>query len=372
MATISVKSLQCPVKTGDGCALDGVSVEFADRSLTVVTGPRGSGKTTLLRAIAGLEEVSGGEISIGGRAVTSLAADARDVAMLFAVDALYPAMPVRQNIALGLKLRKFSATEISRRVEDAARALGVEEFLDALPSALSAVQRQRVALARAVARQPKVLLCDEPLAAFEPGSRAQLRAELRKLHERLETTIVYATADPAEAMALGERIMVLREGKVQQHDRAETVYSTPANLAVAGFLGVPPMNLIHGTLKQERDSLLFREAGEGTLQMRTSLGSEGDDWNGRAVVLGIRAEEIELVQAPKGQEPPDSFPALIDFVETTGAGSVVHLQTGAHTIVAQQSARGMEPATGRRVRFRFSPEKAHFFDPEAGSRLIRP
>ncbi len=374
MATISLKNLQkkYPGRTGDILALDDVSVELADRSLSVVTGRNGSGKTTLLRAIAGLEEISGGEISIGDRAVTSLAANARDVAMVFPVDALYPAMSVRQNIALGLKLRKFSATEINRRVQDSAQALGVAELLDALPSGLSAVQRQRVALARAVARQPKVLLCDEPLAAFDASTRAQLRAEIRKLHERLETTIVYATADPAEALALGERILVLHEGRVQQYDVAATIYEAPANVVVAGFLGVSPMNLIRGTLKQERDFFLFREAEEGTLQARISLGSAGGDWNGKSVVLGLRPEDVELVQAPKGQEPPDSFPALIDFVETNGAANVVHLQTGAHTIVAQQAGRGPEQSAGRRVRFRFAPDKAHFFDPASGLRLARP
>ncbi len=372
MATITLKNLQKKFsgKTGETLALDSVSLEIADRSFSVVTGPEGCGKTTLLRVIAGLEEVSSGEISIGDRDVTSLAASERDVAMVFPMDALYPAISVRQNIALGLKLRKFSATEIDRRVQDAAQALGVAEFLEARPSDLSAVQRQRVSMARAVARQPKVLLCDEPLAAFDAGTRAQLRAELRKLHERLETTIIYATADPAEAMALGERIVVLREGTVQQHDVAATVYDAPANLFVAGFLGAPPMNLIRGTLKLERDSFLFREAEEGTVQARIphrsgrrrlerqsgrARDSAGGDRVGPGAERPGAAEQLSRPDRFRGNErrsdnrpTPDRRP---------------------HHRGGQQPGRGTEPSAGRRVRFQFEPEKAHFFDPDSGLRL---
>ena len=347
-----------------------LTLEIPDRALAVVTGPVGCGKTMLLRLIAGLEKTPEGEIFLGEKRVSDLPPGERDVAMVFSQDALYPRLSIRENIAFGLKRRKFSQTETNRRVEDAAAVVGIAELLERRPAELSAVQRQRASIARAIARQPKVVLLDEPWANFDAATSALMRADLRKLHERLEATMIYATRDASEAMALGERIVVLREGRVEQEGSLAEVYEKPANLFVAGFLGAPPMNLIHGTLKLEREALLFREANEGTIEVRLPLAGRAAaaELVGKPVVLGIRPENVEIVSAGKGQEPPDSFAALIDFMEMTGGSVTLHLQTGAHTVIARLSGGREEPA-GRRARFRFEAEKVHLFDLDSTRRM---
>ena len=348
-----------------------LALEIPDRALAVLTGPAGCGKTMLLRLIAGLEKTSEGEVFLGEKRVSDLPPSERDVAMVFSEDALYPRLSIRENIAFGLKRRKFSQTETSRRVEDAAAVLGIAELLGRRPTELSAVQRQRASIARAIARQPKVVLLDEPWANFDAATSALMRADLRKLHERLEATMIYATRDASEAMALGERIVVLREDRVEQEGSLGEVYERPANLFVAGFLGAPPMNFIHGTLKLEREALLFREANEGTIEVRLPLAGRAAaaELVGKPVVLGIRPENVEIVPAGKGQEPPDSFAALLDFTEMTSGGVTLHLQTGAHTVIARLSGGREEPA-GRRSRFRFEAEKVHLFDLDSTRRMM--
>ncbi len=351
----------------------GQSLEIGDREFAVLTGPSRSGKTAILRMIAGLDNAGTGEIFIGEKKVNDLAPAERDVAMVFAEDALYPGRSLRQNIAFGLTQRKFSETEVTRRVQDAAAALSIAEVLERKPAEVSPEQRQRTSIARAIARQPKVILLDEPLAKLEPAARAGLRAELRQLHERLKTTIIYATRDASEAMALGERVVVLREGGVEQSGTMAEVYASPENVFVAGFLGVPPMNFIGGMLKPERDSWLFRESGEGTIEIRL-LQAEFpalQAFSGQSITLGLRPENLEIRAMIKGSEPPSSFPALVDFVETMGADSTFHLHTGAHAMIARRSGASEEQPAGRRVRCQFDLKHLHCFDPATGKRLPR-
>ncbi len=371
MASVSFKNVSKTFAGASGPALDDLNLTIADRGLAVITGPPGSGKSTILRLLAGLEEVSQGEIAIGDRSVQNSSPSERELAFVGSENALYPAMSVRENIAFGLKLRKFSAKEIARRSEDAARALQVDALLGQQPRELSATQQQRVAIARAIARQPKVLLLDEPLARLEPAERTQLRAEIRKLQERLATTMIYATRDPSEAIALAQSVVVLRAGRVEQHDTLAEVYRMPANAHVAGFLGAPPMNFVRGELKEDRGGLRFIEAGEGTIELSLPLaGEEGlGDWPIKTVLLGLRPQDITMTDAKDGGAA-DIFPALIDFVETLGAETNLHLQTGAHALVVRMAGRpGDEPA-GRRGRFRCNPARIYLFDAETGERIL--
>src|SRR5205085_2967290 len=249
-------------------AVEDVSLEVADREFLVLVGPSGCGKSTTLRMIAGLEESSRGDIFSGDRRVNHLAPKDRDIAMVFQNYALYPHMSVYDNMAFGLKLRKYPKAEIKKRVMDAAGILGIEELLERKPKALSGGQRQRVAVGRAIVRQPKVFLFDEPLSNLDAKMRVQMRTESAKLHQRLQATMIYVTHDQVEAMTMGDRIVVMNDGKVQQNDTPLKLYYEPANLFVAGFLGSPPMNIIRGTLKLERDAVVFREAEGGTIEAR--------------------------------------------------------------------------------------------------------
>src|SRR5256714_1079623 len=271
MAKVVVKNVSKVYRGDKGrdvTAVRDVNLEIHDREFVVLVGPSGCGKSTTLRMIAGLEEISRGEIYIGDRLVNDVAPKDRDIAMVFQNYALYPHMTVYDNLAFGLKLRKYSKTEIKKRVQDAARTLGIEDLLERNPKALSGGQRQRVAVGRAIVRQPKVFLFDEPLSNLDAKMRVQMRAEITKLHQRLQATIIYVTHDQIEAMTMGDRIVVMNNGKVQQIDTPLKLYNEPDNLFVAGFLGSPPMNFINGELKQERDAIVFKEMQGGTIQVR--------------------------------------------------------------------------------------------------------
>src|SRR3954451_14471298 len=270
MARVTVKNVSKIYpgdKGSDVIAVKDVSLDIPDREFVVLVGPSGCGKSTTLRMIAGLEEISRGEIFIDDRLVNNVPPKDRDIAMVFQNYALYPHMTVYDNMAFGLKLRKYPKAEIRKRVNDAASILGIENLLERRTKALSGGQRQRVALGRAIVRQPKVFLFDEPLSNLDAKMRVQMRTEITKLHQRLQATMIYVTHDQIEAMTMGDRIVVMNEGVVQQNDAPLTLYNNPVNLFVAGFLGSPPMNFISGTLKQDGEKIRFSEIEGGTIDV---------------------------------------------------------------------------------------------------------
>ena len=351
-------------------AVDDVNLEIADREFVVLVGPSGCGKSTTLRMIAGLEEISRGDIYIGERRVNDVAPKDRDIAMVFQNYALYPHMSVFDNMAFGLKLRKYGKAEIKKRVNDAASILGIEGLLDRKPKALSGGQRQRVAVGRAIVRQPKVFLFDEPLSNLDAKMRVQMRTEITKLHQRLQATMVYVTHDQIEAMTMGDRIVVMNNGKVQQIDTPLKLYNEPDNLFVAGFLGSPPMNFINGELKQERDVIVFKETKGGTIEVRFADRPRAREFFGKAMLLGIRPEDIELAELSKTGNAAARFPAIVDIVEPMGPETNLYLQTGAHTVVCRSQRALDHRESGHRLQFALNVTKAHLFDPSTTSRIV--
>ena len=360
MASVTLKKIRA---NGIDTALDLV---IGDREFVVLTGPASSGASAIVRLIAGLDYVSDGEILVDQRRINEVAPKDRDVAFVARDYVPYPGLSVFENLAIGLRRKNFADTEIKKRIGGVAAALGMEAQLQASAETLSAEQRQLVALARAMVRQPKVYLFDEPFAEIESAAARRARAEIVSLHRRSSATIVYATTDPSEALALGERTVVLLDGVAQQDGPAQNIYEAPANLAVAKFFGEPPMNVVAGTVKQERTALVFSETGDGTIAvpLASDRYAEAKDFLGKPVVLAFRPEEVEI-----GAEP--GFRALIERVETRGFGTDVYLQTGAHALIARTLRRGDAKEGGHRIQFGINLEKAHLFDPGTGHRVTR-
>lgn len=375
MASINLKQVTTshPDKNGrDGRAVSDLDLEIQDRELVVLLGPPDSGISSVVRVIAGLDEVAKGDIFIGDRRVNDLAPKARDIALVAQSYVPYPRMSIGDNLAFALTLRKFPKAEIKKRVLAAAGLLGLQDSLERKPESLSGEQGQRVAIARAIALQPKAFLFDRALSALETGARARMRHEMVQLHQRLQATMIYATHDPIEAMALGARIIVMNEGVVQQEGTALSLYEEPANVFVAELLD-PPMNVVRGTLKQDRDWIVFREAEEGTIELRlpASKFPGARDFAGEAVLLGIRPEEIEVVENTKNTEQASGrFPALIDLVEPVGRGSNLYLQTGAHTLVCRSARQLDHREAGHRSQFELEAEKVRLFDPISRLRIV--
>jgi multiple sugar transport system ATP-binding protein len=354
-------------------AVDAVDLGVADHEFVVLVGPSGCGKSTTLRMIAGLEEVSGGTIRIGDRVVNGVPPKDRDVAMVFQNYALYPHKSVYRNMSFALELRRTPKGEIERRVRDAAKILEIEHLLDRKPKALSGGQKQRVAVGRAIVREPAAFLFDEPLSNLDARLRVTTRAELKRLHQRLRTTTVYVTHDQEEAMTLGDRIVVMRDGKVMQADTPLRTYTHPANRFVAGFIGMPPMNFFDGTLKMVDGRLAFEETvGQGAgfhLPLGPGAREASADRVGQAVVLGVRPEHLHL--QPAGG-PEDSAPLAVnvDVVELLGKDMDVYARTDlAGTVVARLEARG-GMASGSRVTLHVDLDKVYLFEPgESGANL---
>jgi multiple sugar transport system ATP-binding protein len=362
-----------PEKSGPGVtAVRGINLEIADREFMVLVGPSGCGKSTTLRMIAGLEEISAGTISIGGRVVNDLPPRDRDVAMVFQSYALYPHMSVYDNLAFGLTLRKLPQAEIDARVREAAALLQIEHLLERRPKALSGGQRQRVAVGRAIVRKPKVFLFDEPLSNLDAKMRVSTRAEISKLHARLGATMIYVTHDQVEAMTMGDRICVMNDGCIQQVAPPLELYQRPANRFVAGFIGSPAMNFFDGTLHRTGEAVTFTETAaqaaprSWTLppDVAAALRMRGDG----PVVLGIRPEGVRLDEAAIGSGGGGDRAALVEVVERMGAETLVHLTTGTTGLVAR-AAPGIGVRPGDRVRIEIDFGAAHFFDPATGGAI---
>jgi len=343
-------------------AVDDVSIEIGEGEFVVLVGPSGCGKSTTLRMIAGLEEITSGEIYIDGVLVNELPPKDRDIAMVFQNYALYPHMTVYGNMAFGLKLRKFPKNEIDERVREAAAILDIEDLLERRPGALSGGQRQRVAVGRAIVRKPKVFLFDEPLSNLDAKLRVQTRAEISKLHTRLGATMVYVTHDQVEAMTMGDRIAVMNEGLVQQVDTPLSLYDYPKNQFVAGFIGSPGMNFVEGRITSEGDrNLVFEQDG-----LRLPLGRTQTErlrhHDKTQVVLGIRPEDIHDVEsAARADKNTAPLTATVEVVEPMGSEVFLTLRAGKSALVARVDPSNM-PSVNDTVTLAVEIDKAHFFD----------
>jgi multiple sugar transport system ATP-binding protein len=347
-------------KFGDFTALNDLDIQIADKEFLVLVGPSGCGKTTALRCLAGLEEVSQGRVLIGDQVVNDVAPKDRDIAMVFQSYALYPHMTVFDNMAFGLKLRKVPKADIKRRVEEAAQILGIEHLLKRKPRELSGGQRQRVAVGRAIVREPKVFLFDEPLSNLDAKLRVQTRAEISKLHQRLQTTFIYVTHDQVEAMTMASRIAVMNKGILQQLDTPQNLYDLPGNLFVAGFIGSPSMNFAPAKIKKDGSSLFV--VGEGfSVQIPDHRVTPYQQYVDREVVFGIRPEDIHNpVFAPPGISAAP-VEAKVDVTELMGNEIFLYLVIGGTSFVAR-----VDPRTrfqmGDKVQIVFNMENFHIFD----------
>ncbi|RUL63026.1 sn-glycerol-3-phosphate ABC transporter ATP-binding protein UgpC [Dyella dinghuensis] len=362
MATVRLNRVRKIYPNGH-VAVDDASFDIAEGELLVLVGPSGCGKTTLLRMIAGLETISSGTLSIGGQVVNDVAPKDRDIAMVFQNYALYPHMTVAENLGFGLRLRGKKPDDIERRVRDAARLLELENRLDAVPAALSGGQRQRVALGRALVREPKVFLLDEPLSNLDAKLRLSMRVEIARLHRQLGTTTIYVTHDQVEAMTLGQRIVVLDGGKIQQIDTPMNLYDKPANLFVAGFLGSPAMNLLRGTLQQQDGWHLVMPNGTvplGTLDTNPTTLAQ---WLGRQIVVGVRPEDLQPTSHAT------ALSADVEVVEPIGNEVFLNLRFGDQALVSRV-APSQHVTPGSQLSFHIDSDRIHFFDPEGGARII--
>ena len=371
-------------------AVKSLSLEIEEAELLVLVGPSGCGKTTALRMIAGLEDISSGDLYISGQRMNDVLERDRDIAMVFQNYALYPHMTVAQNIAFSLKLQKRPKGEIRERVADTAKLLGLEELLDRRPKQLSGGQRQRVAMGRAIIRKPQVFLMDEPLSNLDAQLRVHMRGEIEALQKRLGVTTVYVTHDQIEAMTMGDRVAVLRAGELQQVDTPTSVYDHPANLFVAGFIGSPPMNLARGTIEQEDGSLAVR-LGSSTIPIPAQVASDRGlgSWVGREVIAGIRPEDIEGPSEDGVHKDGVRLEAVVDRVEALGAELLVFFTVDAppasSASIAEATGGGLDEVAlitregtpfcatfaprselrvGDRVEVTVDVRRLHFFDPD--------
>jgi multiple sugar transport system ATP-binding protein len=359
MAEVHIQSLN--KKFDEVHAVKDVNLGIRDKEFVVLVGPSGCGKTTTLRMVAGLESITSGRILIDDKIINDLPPMDRDIAMVFQNYALYPHMSVYDNMAFGLKMRKFARADIARRVQDAAEILGIQQLLARKPRQLSGGQRQRVALGRAIVRHPQVFLFDEPLSNLDAKLRVQMRVELKKLHDRLGTTAIYVTHDQVEAMTLGDRVVVMKDGLVQQVGEPLELYNEPANLFVAGFLGSPAMNFAtvrvsgsSGALWVENEGLRIKPPGEAAARLSRYVDQD--------VTLGIRPEDLHVASAA---DPPElGFEAAVEVIEKLGSEILLDVAVGPHTMVASVDP-GIRVNVHDRLRLALNPERLHFFNTQS-------
>ena len=367
MAEVILKNV-CKIYEGNVKAVNSVSIDIHDKEFMVLVGPSGCGKSTTLRMIAGLEEISDGEIKIGERVVNDVPPKDRDIAMVFQNYALYPHMTVYENLAFGLKIRKFPKAEIDKRVKEAADILGIGDYLDRKPKALSGGQRQRVAVGRAIVRKPAVFLFDEPLSNLDAKMRVQMRAEINKLHTRLGTTMIYVTHDQIEAMTMGDRICVMKDGVIQQIDTPLNIYDKPANTFVAGFIGTPPMNIFKGTLASENGSFVFK-AGPISVALPADWNPAIEPYAGKDILFGIRPEDIGSEHATNDPNAP-SITAKVEVREPMGAEIYLHLDTGVDAPCIARVEPHLDAKVGETITLKLAMVGAHVFDPATTNRIV--
>ena len=370
MARVVIEKLvkTYPEKKGPGVtAVKGINLEIEDREFMVLVGPSGCGKSTTLRMIAGLEDITGGEISIDGKVVNNVLPKDRDIAMVFQNYALYPHMSVYDNMAFGLKLRKFPKEDIDKRVRDAAAMLGLEELLERRPKALSGGQRQRVAVGRAIVRRPKVFLFDEPLSNLDAKMRVATRTDISKLHARLGATMIYVTHDQVEAMTMGDRICVMKDGIIMQVAEPLDLYNHPENMFVAGFIGSPPMNFFTGSLKRSGNHVIFTEKNTQStpfsVQLTDELAAMAAAYVDKEIVFGIRPEDAQDTLNLASPNAEHTIEVTVEVSEPMGAETYLYLDSGAHSFIARVRASDRFDV-GQKVQVTLKMENVHLFDPE--------
>ena len=369
MAGITLKGIS-KIYPGDVKAVDDFNLEIEDKEFIILVGPSGCGKSTTLRMIAGLEEITEGELYIGGKLVNNVAPKNRDIAMVFQNYALYPHMTVYKNMSFSLKLRKTPKDKIAKQVAEAAKILDIKELLGRKPKQLSGGERQRVALGRAMVRNPAVFLLDEPLSNLDAKLRATMRAELIKLQKRLGTTFVYVTHDQAEAMTMGDRIVVMHEGLIQQVDEPQQLYDNPRNLFVAGFIGSPPMNFMQCVVKKSGGAYVARvDQTDVTILPERFRDETIAPYENKEVIMGVRPEDIHLEDEYRDKPGAVALDAKVDIVEMLGSEILLYAAFGGRTLIAKVAARYKSLRPGDEIKLEVDCGKIHLFDKETLEQL---
>jgi multiple sugar transport system ATP-binding protein len=367
MAQVSLRNVS-KIFSENVKAVNRVNLGVENKEFMVLVGPSGCGKSTTLRMIAGLEEISEGEIYLGDKMVNDVPAKDRDIAMVFQNYALYPHMSVFQNMAFGLRLRHMPKSEILRRVDEAADILGIKRLLNRKPRELSGGERQRVAVGRAIVRKPLVFLFDEPLSNLDAKMRVQMRTEIHKLHIKLQTTIIYVTHDQVEAMTMGDRIAVMKDGILQQVADPISIYDHPKNKFVAGFIGSPPMNFMHGRIIK-KDGRIYFDEERILVKLVDDMKAKIAPYIGREVILGIRSEDIYDKLFVSEAPPENILRVTCEVYEPMGSEVYLYLNTGKHTFIARVGAHD-RPRVNEDMDVVFDMSKAHFFDKETEETIV--
>jgi multiple sugar transport system ATP-binding protein len=366
MATLELRNVNKSYGSGLADTLKNIEISIDSGEFLILVGPSGCGKSTLMNCIAGLEDIGGGAILVDDQDISGMSPKDRDIAMVFQSYALYPTMTVKDNIAFGLKMRKMAPAEIEEEVARVAKLLQIEHLLGRKPGQLSGGQQQRVAMGRALARRPKIYLFDEPLSNLDAKLRVEMRTEIKLMHQRLKTTTVYVTHDQIEAMTLGDKVAVMKDGSIQQFGSPREIYNDPANLFVASFIGSPPMNFIPLRL-QRRDGQLLALLDSGQARCELPLGAMEAGFENREVILGIRPEQILLATAESRNQ--SSIRAEVEVVEPTGPDTLVFVELN-QTKVCCRLAPDDAPQVGQTLELQFDPGKVLLFDAQSGERLL--